>query len=157
MQVLALFLLAVGAGALPQSPDHSPSASATTTIPPVNSTAPYMHEKRDPGAPIKLHGPSTIANFDDDKCGLQQFGDNVTITDTGCVKFHPTNKYLYIYYNGNGELGFFPDDHCGAKKPIEILGWGDDRRCEWAVPFGALVQSVKFATTDDLHSWLGTG
>ena len=161
MQILALFLLAVSAGALPQPPDLSPSAPIPTSV---NTTAPYMHEKRDDdgydddaGTPaVKFEDPPTIGNFDDHKCHGTHLGTKITINDVGCVKFTPTNKYLDFYFGDSGEsLGAFSDDHCGSKKPMKIISPDADQRriCVSVADLGGTVLSVKFPNAEEKYYW----
>ena len=151
MQLLALLLLlAVSAGALPQSDNLSPSETPTSTTTPMNSTAPYTHQKRGDNYP-------TLGNFDDDKCHGTHLGTKITIKDAACVQFAPTNKNIDIYWGDSvGRPQVYSDDHCGATQPLKTIT-GDNnhaRTCASVASLGGTVLSVKFP---NLFSFLGAG
>ena len=139
MQLLALFLLAVSAGALPQSENLSPSHTLTPTTTPIHSPAPSTHQKRD-------HDYPTLGNFDDHKCHGTHLGTKLTVTDIACVQFAATNKYIDIYWGSSlGLLEIYSDGSCGTAKPTKtIYSDGHGRKCISVAKLGGTVRSVKF-------------
>ena len=125
MQILALFLLAVSAGALPQSSSLSPSATLAPTSTLVNSTTPHMHEKRK-GAP-------TIGDFDNDKCKGEHLGTKIQMPyDSTCLAWQPTNNWIDIYWgDGSNMVTFYTDNNCNIDLKVKTLhqGFWESRRC----------------------------
>ena len=122
MQILALFLLAVSAGALPQSSSLSPSETLAPTSTLVNSTMPHMHDKR--------RGGPTIGNFDNAKCKGEHLGTKVNIpAGDDCVKWQPSNTYIDIYWGDASGLTFFTDDNCSMNQRVKSVTSGSSRTC----------------------------
>ena len=135
MQFLAIFLLAVSAGALPQS--HTLSPSATT---PGNSTESNKHEKR-----FKY---PTLGNFDAKDCQGTHLGDKTTLDDDSkCFPFIAPNTYVDIYWGeGSGVLQFYSDDACSNDHLLHTLsqeGLGS-RMCVERGKLGDGVHSVNW-------------
>ena len=143
MQFLALFLLAVSAGALPQSHTPSPSATLAPTTTLVNTTAPHEHAKRG--------GDPSIGNFDDPKCKGTHVGNKATLTNEmqDCLQFTPDHPFIDIYWGAtsNVEAWAYPDAICGVKHgktpPIMVIH-GKSRRCVDVKDLGGDVKSVFF-------------
>ena len=116
MQLLTLFLLAVSAGALPQSQTLSPTATLAPTVDPLNSTKPNMH-----GRDFEM---PTLGNFDDPKCHGTHLGTKATIdVNEDCIKFSPANAYLDIFWgDSNGSLDFYSDDQCSKDHHLKAVG-----------------------------------
>ena len=139
MQLLALFLLAVSAGALPQSPD------------PVDSTMTHVHEKR-----LEQVKPS-IGNFDDPKCHGKFLGTNSTSSSdiTKCFKFTPVGQSIHMYWgSSSGVAWIFSNDHCDGQTygnpPLKVIRWddGDKLDCVSVKDLGGKVQSALFPGPD---------
>ena len=151
MQLLALFLLAVSAGALPQSRNPSPSATLAPTATLVNTTAPYEHEKRG--------GDPSIGNFDDPKCQGTHLGDRATLENSmnNCLPFTPANKFVDIYwgYSSNARVWTYPDDGCGQMgntQPMKVIS-GKSRTCAAVADLGGEVKSVFFPGYYQADKW----
>lgn len=153
MQLLALFLLAVSAGALPQSHNPSPSATlAPTTTTLVNTTAQHEHEKRG--------GDQSIGNFDDPKCHGTHLGNKATLEEdmNHCLKFTPDHRFVDIYWSSssNAEPWTYSDDACGGQfgqtAPMEVI-LGKSRRCVAVADLGGEVKSVYFPSYYNAGNW----
>lgn len=137
MQLLALFLLSVSAGALPQSSNLSPSETVASTSTLVNSTAPYTHEKRfdDP----------TLGNFDDPKCHGTHLGTKTTVEGQKCIQFTPTNAFIDIYWGqGEGQLQFYSSNDCDSQHKLKtfLQSTFEDHSCVSVAKFKGTVLSV---------------
>lgn len=137
MQVLALFLLAVSAGALPQPSELSPSETLTSTTS-ISSTAPEIHARR-----IAMN--PNIKNFEDPQCHGDPIGDELDFLVTpNCQKFTPTNSYFWITWGigGGHNMSFFSDDHCGQLLQNIVQGDHDWHKCIEVANLGKNVGSL---------------
>ena len=144
MQLLALFLLTVNAGALPQSSQLPPSQNLAPTTAPVNSTAPHIHEKR------YLEG--RFQGFDDPKCQDKTTGHNMIYEWwTKCLPYTPRHKYIYVGWGDNsGQFSTFFDDKCAGPKAKTIDdAYGGGVQCLTMEDFGGKkVRAVQFPPSE---------
>ena len=134
MQFLALFLLAVSAGALPQPPNPSPSVTL------VNTTAPSMFKRK-----AGFEDP-TIGNFDDPHCKGTHLGDKLIINvDADCVPFTPKNSHIDIFWgDANPYMYFFSDDVCSNANKIKEIdkSGGQKHKCVKVDSLNGTVKSM---------------
>ena len=134
MHLLTLFFHALSAGALPPTPDPSPSNSL------VNTTAPTRTLDK------RFYDEPTIGNFDDAKCHGKQLGKKASYTaEATCLPFTPTSQYVDIYWGDSlGEIWAFPNDHCSRDQTTKVKSGGHDRSCVSVADLGGKVLSLWF-------------
>ncbi|KAL8791818.1 MAG: hypothetical protein Q9195_005554 [Heterodermia aff. obscurata] len=138
MQLLAPFLLAVSAGALPQSSNPSPSETLAPTGTLANSTVPSTHQKR--------YEDLTLGNFDDPKCAGTHLGTKTTIERKQCIQYTPANKFIDVYWGqSEGQLRFYSSGDCDENNRIKKLDEKlvEKHTCLKVADFTKTVLSVK--------------